>query len=157
MTMGTGAVTVPAGALFVDCTAEGLQSPPPRPIFETRRITPQGVREGSPSFNAALIGHLEATRGEDLAGNTQLMPPNVYPSVALDWIRQRHTGMTAQMLWDQQPDLAEWIEGCRLNIAAGLIAHAGEPGVGDAIGRYLMNASAAIGNLAKLYAEASAV
>jgi hypothetical protein len=72
----------------------------------------------------------------------------------MDWIRQRRTGMTAQLRWDREPDLAVWIEGCRLNVAAGVLAHAGEPGVGDAIGVYLTNATAAIDNLGKLYAEA---
>ena len=154
MAMEDGVVPVAPGALFVDCTAEGLQSPPVRPIFEPGRITPQGIREGSPSFNAALIGYLEATRGDDLATANELAPPNRYPSTSMDWIRQRHTGMTAQMRWDQQPDIAAWAEGCRLNVAAGLGAHAGEPGVGDAIGRYLMNAEAAVHNLAKLYVAA---
>ncbi len=154
MVMETGEVTTPAGALFVDCTAEGLQSPPPRPIFEPGRITPQGIREASPSFNAALIGYLEATRGIDVAIANQLSPPNMYPRTAMDWIRQRHTGLTAQSRWDQQPDIAAWAEGCRLNISAGLGAHGGEPGVGDAIGTYLMNVEPAIENLAKLYAEA---
>lgn len=153
MVMHDGVVPVTPGALFVDCTAEGLQSPPVRPIFEPGRITPQGIREGSPSFNAALIGYVEATRGDDLATANELAPPNRYPSTSMDWIRQRITGMTAQMRWDQQPDIAAWAEGCRLNIAAGLGAHAAEPGVGDAIGRYLMNAEAAVQNLGKLYAE----
>lgn len=154
MVMDAGEVTVPARALFVDCTAEGLQAPPPRPTFEEGRITPQGIREGSPSFNAALIGYIEATRGEDLVTANDLTPPNQYPSTSLDWIRQRHTGLTAQMRWDQQPDITAWIEGCRLNVAGGLGRHAGEPGVGDAIGVYLMNAPAAIDNLAKLYPAA---
>ncbi len=154
MVMDEGEVPMPTGALFVDCTAEGLQSPTPRPIFEPGRITPQGIREGSPSFNAALIGYLEATRGDDPATANVLTPPNMYPSVAMDWIRQRHTGMTAQMRWDQHPDISAWADGCRLNVAAGLGDHAGEPGVGDAIGKYLMNAGAAVDNLAKLYADA---
>ena len=155
MVMDAGEVTVPAGALFVDCTAEGLQSPPSRPIFEEGRVTPQGIREGSPSFNAALIGYIEATRGDDLAAANDLTPPNRYPSTSLDWIRGRHTGMTAQMRWDQQPDITAWIEGCRLNVAGGVGMHAGEPGVGDAIGVYLINAAAAVDNLAKLYATPS--
>lgn len=153
MVMTDGEVPVAPGALFVDCTAEGLTSPPVRPIFEPRRITPQGIREGSPSFNAALVGYLEATRGDDLVAANELAPPNSYPSTSMDWIRQRLTGMTAQMRWDQQPDVTAWAEGCRLNVAAGLGAHAGEPGVGDAIGRYLMNAGPAVENLARLYAE----
>lgn len=150
MVMDAGEVEVPARALFVDCTAEGLRSPAPRPIFEERRITPQGIREGSPSFNAALIGYLEASRGDDLVAANELTPPNPYPNTPMDWIRQRVTSMTAQMRWDQHRDVTAWIEGCRLNLASGLGAHASEPGVGDAIGVYLMNAQAAVDNLTRL-------
>ena len=67
---------------------------------EEGRIIPQGMREGSPSFNAALIGYLEATRGDDIAAANALAPPNAYPNHALDWIRQRATSMTAQAAWD---------------------------------------------------------
>jgi hypothetical protein len=153
MQMDEDRVIVRPGALFVDCTAEGLRSPTPRPVFEAMRITPQGIREGSPSFNAALIGYLEATRGDDIASANELAPPNPYPNAAEDWIRQRHIGMTAQARWDQTPDVAAWAEGCRLNIASGLVAHASEPGVGEALGTYLTNAEAAIESLAKLRFE----
>ena len=151
--MDEGEVAVTAGALFVDCTADGLRSPTPRPIFEAGRVTPQGIREGSPSFNAAIIGYLEATRGDDPAAANELAPPNPYPQAATDWIRQRHIGITAQVLWDQTPDIAAWAEGCRLNIAAGLMDHAGDPGVGDALGKYITHTTPAFENLAKLRAE----
>jgi hypothetical protein len=153
MVMDGGDVPVPSGALFVDCTAEGLQSPPVRPIFEEGRITPQGMREGSPSFNAALIGYLEATRGDDLDAANALAPPNQYPNTAGDWIRQRHISMIAQQGWDQVPDLAAWIEGCRLNLAQGMLDHASDPGVGEALGTYLTYYGGALENLAKLRTE----
>lgn len=153
--MDGGPVTVSPGALFVDCTAEGLRTPVPRPIFEARRVTPQGVREGSPSFNAALIGYLEATRGDDLTTANELAPPNPYPNTATDWIRQRHVSMIAQRRWDRAPDVGAWVDRCRLNIGSGLGRHGGDPGVADAIGRYLNNAEAAIENLAKLQVGAT--
>lgn len=143
-------VPVPRGALCVDCTAAGLTAAPSRPMFEGRRVTPQQMREGGPSFNAALVGYIEATRGDDPTAANHLTPPNEHPNTALDWIRQRHTGLTAQFRWDQEPDVASWIEGSRLNISAGLGAHAAEPGVGDAIGRYLTHAGGALDNLARL-------
>jgi hypothetical protein len=151
MLMDEGEASVPLGALFVDCTAEGLQTPPPRPIFEPGRITLQDIREGSPSFNAALIGYLEVTRGGDLAAVNDLTPPNVRSRTTMDWIRQRHTGLTAQMRWDQHADIAAWAGNCRLNISAELRAHAGEPAVGEALGKYVMHASRAIENLGRLY------
>lgn len=153
MQMDERAVMVTPGALFVDCSAEGLRSPTPRPIFETQRVTMQDVREGSPSFSAALIGYVEATRGDDLVAANELVPPNPYPSTALDWIRVRHISMTAQSRLDQTPDVAAWAESCRLNIVSGLLDHAGEPGVSEALVTYLTNTDAAIENLGKLRAE----
>ena len=152
MLMTDGPVHVPPGALFVDCTAEGLRSPAPRPVFEATRITPQGIREGSPSFNSALIGYLEATRGDDLAAANHLAPPSPYPSTADDWLRQRLITMTAQARWDRTPDVAAWAEACRLNLSAGLGRHAREPGVGPAIGTLLTHAEGAVRNLERLSA-----
>ena len=155
MVMADGTeVPVAASALFVDCTAEGLVMPPPKPIFEARRVTPQGMREGSPSFNAALVGYLEATRGDNPEAANQLAPPSAYPSTSTDWIRTRLVSMQAQSAWDQVPDVAAWVEGCRLNLAAGLLDHASEPGVGEALGKYLTSYGPAIENLSKLQAEA---
>jgi hypothetical protein len=114
------------------------------------------MREGSPSFNAALIGYLEATRGDDIAAANALAPPNAYPNHALDWIRQRATSMTAQAAWDAEPDVAAWVDSCRLNLAARMLDHASDPGVGEALGKYLTHYGAAIENLQKLEAEAAA-
>jgi hypothetical protein len=137
----------------VDCTAEGLQSPPPKPIFEERRVTPQGMREGSPSLNAALVGYLEATRGDDLAAANALAPPSAYPNSAHDWMRTRLVSMQAQAGWDQTPDVAAWVEACRLNLASGMLEVAAEPAVGEALGKYLTSYAPAMENLAKLHAE----
>jgi hypothetical protein len=142
-------VAVRRDTLFIDCTAEGLANPVPRPIFEAQRITLQAVREGSPPFNCALIGYLEATR-DDVDEKNTLMPTNPYPNLATDWIRVRHVGMLSQGLWDGTPDVSEWIDRSRLNIAAGLLTHAGEPGVGEAIGAYLEHRDRAIENLGQL-------
>ena len=143
------ALPAPADRLYVDCTAEGLPRPPPRPIFEPGRTTIQPMREGSPTFNAALIGYLEATL-DDLSEQNRLSPTNPYPNAAVDWIRVRHIGMTAQREWDRTPSVREWIDSSRLNVAKGLLEHASEPGVGAAIGSYIEHADQAIANLGSL-------
>ena len=135
-----------ADRLYVDCTADGLPRPPTRPIFEGKRVTIQQVRESSPTFNAALLGHFEATL-EDIDEQNRLAPPNVYQSSALDWIRARHVGMIAQRTWNQMPDLGDWLDRSRLNVAAGLLDHADEARVAQAIGSYLENTDKAIENL----------
>jgi hypothetical protein len=152
MVLDDGDVPIGGDRLFVDCTADGLPRPSPRPIFEPDRITLQQVRETSPTFNAALIGYLEATR-EDVEQQNSLAPPNAYPSTATDWIRSRHVSMVAQRRWNRTPDVAAWIEASRLNIAAGLGDHMGEPAVAQAVGSYLENTDRAIANLGGLRAQ----
>ena len=73
MVLDEAEVPMPAGTLYVDCTAEGLTLAPSKPIFEPRRVTIQPIREGSPSLNAAVIGYLEATR-DDVAEQNALAP-----------------------------------------------------------------------------------
>ena len=61
--------------LHVDCTALGLNNAPATPIFEPGRIVLQQVRHLSPTFNAALVGFVEAQRDDD-ADKNRLCPPN---------------------------------------------------------------------------------
>jgi hypothetical protein len=144
-----GEIAAESDRLYVDCTADGIPTPAPRPIFEARQITIQAMREGSPPFNAALIGYLEATR-DDVDEQNALAPANPYPTSDVDWIRTRHIGMVGQRRWNETPDVQEWTERSRLNIAAGLLNHASEPGVANAIGTYLEHADRAIANLGTL-------
>lgn len=65
--------------LHVDCTALGLNNAPPTPIFQPGRISLQQVRHLSPSFNAALVGFVDAHRDAD-AGKNRLCAPNPYAS-----------------------------------------------------------------------------
>src|SRR5204862_4549095 len=64
-----GDVVTSSDVLHVDCTALGLRSAPAAPIFQPGRIVLQQVRRLSPSFNAALIGFVEARRDEDADKN----------------------------------------------------------------------------------------
>ena len=75
-----------AGQLFVDCSAAGLGKAPARPIFEPGRITVQCVSTLFPTFNAAVIGYIEGSRGDDLEAKARLAPTNRYPDAATDWI-----------------------------------------------------------------------
>lgn len=114
-----GSVPTDADAVHVDCTAAGLRSAPARPIFDGDRITLQQVRSCSPTFNAALIGYLEATRPGDEDAKNLLCPPNPLPDAAEDWLPTFATSMAAARAWTAEPDLSEWIEASRLNIFRG--------------------------------------
>ena len=59
-----GTIPTDRGQLHVDCSAAGLGKAPARPIFEPGRITLQCIATVFPTFNAAVIGYLEASRGD---------------------------------------------------------------------------------------------
>jgi hypothetical protein len=145
---------VPTGAdvLHVDCTALGLRNAPPLPIFQPGRIVLQQVRHNSPTFNAALIGFVEAHRTEDAEKN-RLCPPNPYARSTGDWPRMMRRTWRTELRWMSEPDLAAWVAKSRLNLLRGLPDHLAEPDVQAALNRYLTHVGAATERLAELDAS----
>jgi hypothetical protein len=81
-----GAIRTDRGQLYIDCSAAGLGKAPARPIFEPGRITLQCITTVFPTFNAAVIGYVEASRADDVVAKSRLSPTNRYPDAAVDWI-----------------------------------------------------------------------
>jgi hypothetical protein len=144
-----GELPTEPGHIHIDCTAAGLPRVKACPIFEPGRITVQTVRIGLTPFNAAVIGHVEATRGSDQEKN-HLCPPNVYPDSATDWIGTTWTSTTADLRWGEDPDMPRWLDASRLNLAAGMRDHFHEPRMQSALGRLLEHRERALANLARL-------
>jgi hypothetical protein len=138
--------------LFVDCTAAGLAKAPARPIFEEGRITLQCISTAFPTFNAGVIGYIEASRSGDLEAKTRLAPTNRYPDVATDWIPNMRGQLQSLDLWNGQPDMAGWLESSRLNIARGMFEKGDDPRMSDAITRLLTYNEPAAANLERLEA-----
>jgi hypothetical protein len=138
-----GEVAAGREVLHVDCTAFGLNNAPATAIFGDGRIVLQQVRYLSPSFNAALIGFVEAHRDDD-ADKNRLCPPHAYPSSPAHWPRMMCGTWTAEARWLSEPDLAAWIGESRLNLMRGLPDHFGERRVQAAVKRYLGNVTEAI-------------
>jgi putative NAD(P)-binding protein len=141
-------------ALYVDCTAVGLKNAPGTPIFEPRQIILQQVRHLSPSFNAALVGFVEAHRDDDTDKN-RLCPPNPYASSIEDWPRMMSRTWRTEVRWLSEPDVSAWVAGSRLNLLQALPDHAAEPSVQAAVKRYLTHVTAAIERLKQLAAPAN--
>ncbi|HLY50123.1 MAG TPA: NAD(P)-binding protein [Solirubrobacteraceae bacterium] len=141
-----GEVSTGRDVVHVDCTALGLSNAPATPIFQEQQIVLQQVRYLSPSFNAALIGFVEAHRDDDTDKN-RLCPPHAYPSRPEDWPRMMCGTWTAEARWLSEPDLAAWMMKSRLNLMRGLPDHASEPRVQAAVKRYLAHVSDAIERL----------
>ncbi len=141
--------------LHVDCTALGLNNAPATPIFQPRRIVLQQVRHLSPSFNAGLVGFVEAHR-DDHADKNRLCPPNPYPSSIEDWPRMTSRTWRTEGRWLSEPDLSAWVAKSRLNLLRALPDHAQEPSVQTAVKRYLKYVRAAIERLKQLDSSTSA-
>lgn len=141
-----GEIPTDASVIHVDCTARGLNDAPARPVFQPGRIVLQQVRHNSPSFNAALIGHVESRGGED-TDNNRLCTSNPYPRSIRDWPRMCAATWRVEHRWASDRELAAWVAGTRLNLLAALPEHAHTPVVRDAVQRYVTNVGAAIGRL----------
>jgi hypothetical protein len=128
--------TLPSDAAhqYVDCTAIGLNRAPARPVFERDRITLQLVRTCQPSFSTALIGYVEATR-DDIDVKNRLCPPNPAPDTPLEWLRNIGVTAAASAAWAAEPDVQQWVENSRLNLAKGIPDHLGEPRMREALSR----------------------
>ena len=106
--------SVPAGTLFVDCTATAVERRPTVPVFQPGRIVLQMVRVPQPTFSAALIAKLEAEDGDDPRRNAMARPIPLpdgldgYPQATL-------VGLQNQMQWSMDAVLRAWIRDCRLD------------------------------------------
>ncbi len=150
-----GETNTGADVLHVDCSALGLSSAPATPIFQPGRIVLQQVRYLSPSFNAALVGFVEAHRDDDVDKN-RLCPPNAYASSIEDWPRMMSRTWRTEGQWLSEPDLAAWVAASRLNLLRALPDHATEPSVQTAVTRYLTHVTTAIERLSSWSAQADA-
>jgi hypothetical protein len=155
--LGTETITLTGGSIptdrhqiHVDCTASGLPTPPPRPVFEPGRITLQQIRACQPTFSAALVGFVETARAHDKDRNA-LCPANPYPSAAEDWIRTTLIAQQAQAAWSD-PDISGWLDRSRLDAARGIGDHATDPRMQASLHRLLASMKPAVDNLARLAA-----
>ena len=147
-----GTIPTDRGQLHVDCSAAGLGKAPARPIFAPDRITLQCIATVFPTFNAAVIGYLEASRGDDEVAKSRLSPTNRYPETATDWIPNMRGQLESLELWNAEPDMTTWLESSRLNIARGMFDKALEPPMAEAITRLLTYTEPALANLKRLHA-----
>lgn len=109
---------VPAGTLFVDCTATAVTRRPPVPVFQPGRIVLQMVRVPQPTFSAALIARLEAgigASGQDDARRNAMARAIPLPDGLDGYALATLVGLQNQMQWGQDADLRNWIRDCRLD------------------------------------------
>ncbi|MBA3597756.1 MAG: NAD(P)-binding protein [Methylibium sp.] len=118
-----GTVATSERHLHVHCSADGIPSRLPQPMFQGERIVPQYVRRCSPTFSAALVAHLEATMTDDAEKNAMCTPVPP-PCVPRDWLRMQVDEARNNAMWSKSAELRAWLAGARLNLFSPLIARA---------------------------------
>lgn len=107
-------VAMPAGSLFIDCTARAVERRPAVPIFQPDRIVLQMVRVPQPAFSAALVAWLEAHGGDDAARNAMSTPVPL-PDGVRDVPRATVVNCMNQGRWNHDAALRAWIRASRLD------------------------------------------
>jgi hypothetical protein len=149
LTLDEGSVAIDPDALVVHCAASGLKNPPLVPVWRPTAITLQPIRAGFPSFGAALVGYVEATRTDDAEKN-RLCPPSPYGNTLADWAAMNVRGTRAVLSFSAEPDIKAWSDGIALNPARILPEYAGSPAVLEAVGRVQTFVRPALDRLAQL-------
>ncbi|KAA0232293.1 MAG: hypothetical protein JJLCMIEE_03547 [Acidimicrobiales bacterium] len=152
MVLDGGEVPTTRRELHVDCTARGLGDATARPVFEPGRIILQSLMGGFTTYNAALIGHIEATRDDDVEKN-RLCPPTAPSTRSTDWIGFYRSVINTSALHGAEPDLAEIQDTARLSLTRGMSGRLTDPQVLGAVERWLTNADDALRNADRLLAS----
>jgi hypothetical protein len=146
-----GSLDTSPGTLHVDCTADGLERRPTRPVFEGARITLQSVRTCQQVFSAAFLAHLEASGRSDDEKNA-LAVPVPHPDSHHDWLRNELADLLAGERWNSDPGILQWLAGCRLDLNAAFADGVEPPVLMEAVGRILPLVPVAIDKLERLLA-----
>ncbi|KAG4415703.1 hypothetical protein IFR04_011160 [Cadophora malorum] len=115
-----GKYTPVADTIYIDCTADGLKSYPPEPVFNGNHLTLQAVRSCQQVFSAAFIAHVETAYDNDEKRN-QLCSPISHPNQAFDWLKIRLKDFENGALWQAEPKTAAWLRQCRLDLLRGIL------------------------------------
>ncbi|MFZ6046020.1 NAD(P)/FAD-dependent oxidoreductase [Pseudomonas sp. CR3202] len=115
-----GSVEVPAGALFVDCSADGLAGWQAMPAFDGNRINLTLISNNQPVFSAALIAFLECHLDDGDEKNGYCRPVPI-PKVPEDWLRIWAIYLANVRRWRDNVELSQWLGRSRLYLLTTMI------------------------------------
>ncbi len=121
MELADGVLDMDAPALYIDCTADGLERRSGASVFDGDRITLQSVRGCQQVFSAGLIAHVEAGYEDDATKNS-LCAPVPHPNTDLHWLDMTLAEQRNEITWIERPELMDWLATSRLNLMRGLYA-----------------------------------
>ena len=151
--LDSGSIPTSPDALYVDCTADGLERRPVVQVFYSDRITLQSVRTCQPAFSAAFIGHVEARYSNDAEKN-DFCTVLTHPDSDVDWLRTTLANTLNMARWRSDPGLGPWLAGARLDAFSSNDSD-GEPDPArlEVLGRIVKHIPGAITNLQRLLAD----
>ena len=121
MVLAGGTVDVDRSALYVDCSADGLERRSGTAVFGGDRIVLQSVRGCQQVFSAGLIAHVEASYNDDSTKNALCLPVP-HPNTDLHWLDMTLAEQRNEVAWIQRPELMDWLATSRLNLMRSLYA-----------------------------------
>jgi hypothetical protein len=147
-TVTTDAGVLPGGRreVYVDCTAAGVPSSAPRPVFAPGRVTIQYVTVGFLPWCAATIGFVESTDLGDEAKN-RLCPPVVFSGVVADLPRLAYAAMQGQVARVRDEAVGPWSAASRLNPARAAFDHLDDTDVAESLAFMIEHTGNALENL----------
>ena len=110
-------------SIYIDCSAAGLTSNPPVPVFADGKITLQLVRLLRPCLSGSIIGYLEASMASDDEKNAMAAPVPM-PEVPADWLRMTAVSAANQARISQHSEILQWLTGNRLDPGIALLVRA---------------------------------
>ncbi|MEM8926135.1 MAG: NAD(P)/FAD-dependent oxidoreductase [Actinomycetota bacterium] len=114
-----GEIPTSAETLHVDCTADGLERLPIRPVFDDGLLTLQTVRACQQVFSAALIARIETLEETDQATKNELATVIPHPDTPDDFLTGSLAHLHNMGRWMAQPDIARWLTESRLSPTGG--------------------------------------
>ena len=108
-------------ALYIDCSADGLERRRATAVFDNEQIVLQSLRGCQQVFSAALIAHVEAAYEDDEIRN-DLCAPVPHPNSDLDWATMTIAEHRNQIRWLDDVELMDWMCGVRLDLMRGIFA-----------------------------------
>lgn len=151
MVLDQGRVPVPAGCLYIDCTASAVEPRPVRPIFQGPEIVLQLVRAPLPTFSAALTAWVEAHHTDDATKN-RLCATVPFPDGIEGYPASVAVSMSNQAQWSQDKLLRQWVRNSRLDGFGKMVSEVdpSDSAKMELLARLRQSAMAAMANMPRL-------
>ena len=149
-------VAIPRGATVVDCTAAGLGTPDPSPIFAPGRIRVQMTTTGVVPWSAAMIGYV-ATLDLPLDEKNRVCPALPRTGTIDALLRSVSTGVELDARRRANPELAAWNAATRLNPGRSIPEFVATPAGQEAFERLVRHVDDACRNAARLVGETASL